>query len=240
MVVFTREPSGGRILDLTHGFHSLNGTAADLLERALRLDRSQTLGGYAKDHGISPTQARVDFDELGRSLDRLRLLAHSSRRIGQLVRRMMASAFAKIAFASLILWKCSPHFCTRLLLTIAWCSIRLAGYSYVLQAWREKAFDSARGPLTEIDRIDRLVKELCCSYLIPPCACKERAIVAQLLTQAIVASNSTVVLAFRSTPFLAHTWAEVDGNVVGDDAEFCASLRRVATLAPASQEDFHA
>jgi Transglutaminase-like superfamily len=232
-VLFVNSTHGAWLLDFDRGFYALDAVGANAVGRALRDGPGSAAAALAEAYGVPETEAASDLAALREDLATLGLLG--CRRGGPgAPRRLFAAAVAAALPLALALWPKRPGLAVWLLLALAWTAIRLEGYASALRRWRLSVPSAGRISTANPNpaRVGRHVRRVSCSYLLPPCACKERALTADFLLRSVFGLPSEVVVAVRPTPFTVHTWAEHDGRVVGDDPRQSARFRRVGVLDP--------
>jgi len=117
------------------------------------------------------------------------------------------------------------------LLTLAWISLRLFGWTGTLQLWRR--WHRLLKPPESIDenllkQVDNLVREAATRKVFPSVACKERAIVGYQILRGFLGLPAELVLGIQPNPFGAHAWVECGGRVITDFADHCAMYTPVA------------
>jgi hypothetical protein len=227
-VYLARQDDITRLLDLDSGrFSGLDAIASRLLTLALERGPAEAAAEVAGDYGAEPARVRGDLEALLADLQRRGLLERGGwgRPPGR--RRLPR-------------WLAGPcpvrgSVTTRLagrLLRRAWWSLRLDGWAGSVERWRRPAGPPRvlphAGAGAVIAEVDAAVRDAAAGQLLPPVACKERALVGYHLLRAVWGLPAALVVGVRHYPFAAHAWVEVGGRVVTDDAGHCAGFVPVA------------
>lgn len=246
--VFRIESEGVvRLLDFERGrFYALDRVGSRMLALCLEHGLDEAATRLAAEYDAAPEQIRADLVALLRDLESKQLLV-PAHRPAEGHGRLLAAAGAGLRCTDLVLFRPLRAAAAmlsrlagrrervpavpgprrvRLLLTLAWISLRLFGWTGTLSLWRRwHRTDSALEPAARarvLEALDRVVREAAVRKLCFPSACKERALVGYQVLRAIFGLPAVLVVGVQCHPFCAHAWVECDGVVVTDDPDHCA------------------
>jgi hypothetical protein len=229
-VVLTRSASGAYLIDLDRGFFALDALGYEVLRAAMTGGGAAAIQHLSRSCGFPHDRSAVEAEALRQELCCVGAIARP-----RTARWSLRGAGARIVFVaaqlSPKLWSFSPPLAVHVILTLAWLAIRLEGFRSSLLRWRAAgSVHSTRFSRRDSRRISGLIRRASASYLIPACACKERAVATDFLSRSVAGLETTVVIGIRPTPFSAHAWAERFGRVLSDDPSAIRRFRRVAEL----------
>jgi hypothetical protein len=248
-VILVQDDGVARLLDFDRGrFYALNPVGSRMLALSLGHGAEEAAARLAAEYDVPPAQVRADLAVLLRDLEGKRLLVppHAPARLRP---RLLAALDALLWCADRVLVRAlrgaaraagalrgreampggapavpGPR-ALGLLLTLAWVSLRLFGWSGTLaiaRRWhRGRALLAGAARARVVDAVDRLVREAAVRKLCFPSACKERALAGYQVLRALYGLPAALVVGVRCHPFGAHAWVECDGRVVTDDPAHC-------------------
>jgi hypothetical protein len=216
-----------RLLDLGGNFYALTATAARMLEAALqhRTESSQEM--LAAEFGVDVRQIRADMDSFLASLQQLHLLVAPGSRWRK--RGAARSALARSTIPILHFVNHTPGLSqgTRAwaLLTIAYASNRMFGWTNTVRIWNRYGFESAHGKNCQpidgaaeaLSRIDSTVSRAISRHPLN-LDCKERALCCWALSR-YAGLAGRIVLGIDLFPINIHCWCESHSHIVGDRYE---------------------
>lgn len=197
-----------RFLDLNRGkFYGLD--SVDTKSLMLILNNGLDIAAHciAKECSVAEEKVRSDLSKLLAELQHKQLLD------SQLVQ---AQQFPK-----------SPSRLTiSLLLTLAWISIRILGWTRTIQLWRcwQRPVDNSLSGdwETTVQSVDTVVREAAAKHpFLPTIACKERALVGWHILKFTFGLPAELVIGINLYPFQAHAWVECGSCTVTDDRSHC-------------------
>jgi hypothetical protein len=232
-----------QILDFNRGqFYALDALATLMLSTVLEKGFEAAVILISQTYDITEPEVRSDLTELLQNLANKQLLTTpeksnasplkelqpflqlSAQLLGQLSRWLLkaTSSLCRKLFNP----QSNPNPLTvRFLLTLAWLSFRLLGWSRTLSLWQHWHLGVKSNP-SEMARdaialIDSLVKESAASHLFLPMVCKERALVGYHLLRTFYGLPAILKTGINSHPFQVHAWVECQGQTLTDEASHC-------------------
>lgn len=210
-VIFVRHDDIGRLLDLDRGrFFGLNPSATDLLVSFLEGGVPHTIERLKSRYAVTEDEARRDAEAMLDALRRRDLMAKPALRPGRFAWLKQLTSFRLIRGRGLGTLR------IRWLLARAWLDLRLGRWSRVLAKWRGERNPTSAG---DIEQLDGVIRDIAASAVLLPIACKERALVTWFLCRSELGRGAELVVGVQHYPFAAHTWVELDGRILTDDAE---------------------
>jgi Transglutaminase-like superfamily/Coenzyme PQQ synthesis protein D (PqqD) len=256
--VFLVQADGvARLLDFDRGrFYALNPVASRMLTLSLEQGTAEAATRLAAEYEISPRRIEADLAVLLRDLQGKRLLVspdrpcHTGARTGAalggvlrgadlaLFRPLRAAAAAVVRLfrrpdeGSRGVPSVPGRLTVGLLLSLAWVSLRLFGWTGTLALWRRwHRSPTGPGPAARgrvLETLDGVVRDAAVGKLCFPASCKERALVGYQVLRACYGLPATLVVGVQCHPFGAHAWVKCDGRVITDDPARCELYTPVA------------
>lgn len=253
-VLLLVETDNARLLDFQRGrFYGLDRIATALVTETLTGDARTAVEQVAKRFDVSTAEIEQDLAELLHQLSSKRLLRVQQRepavrassvpflpKIISMVDRLRGITQRGTQFAShkrdVSSRRSRPRTPSRFeiqcLLTAAWMSLRVLGFTRTLRLWKRWHCTpvklSGSVDSTWVREIDQAVQSLADSRLLLPAVCKERALVTYQLLRAYAGLPAEIVIGVEYHPFLAHAWVECDGQIFSDQSERCEPFIPVA------------
>jgi hypothetical protein len=233
--LFTRDDIT-RILDFRGGqFFALDPIASRMLSLTLEKGFEATVTEITELYDAPEELIRGDLLELLDSLTRKKLLvmspaSESSTGINPL-KTFSIALLKRLSSIARKLLNPQPDpkpYTVGLLLSLAWISFRVLGWSRSIALWQNWHTSAIAKPSNEIiQRIDRLVRETASGNLFLPMVCKERALVGYHLLRAFYGYPATLVIGINNYPFQIHAWVEYRDLIITDNVDHCRMFESV-------------
>ena len=208
-VILVLQDGVARLLDLNRGrFYGLDSVGTKTLTLLLDRDMEAAVRYIAQEYSVTEEQVRADVTGLLEKLQRKRLL-HTQ--LPQSPKTPLLPSGLK----------------TSVLLTLAWISIRILGWTRTIRLWRrwQRPIDkkSLSGDWeTTVQSVDTVVRETAAKHpFLPTIACKERALVGWHILKSTFGLPADLVIGINLYPFQAHAWVECGSWTVTDDRSHC-------------------
>jgi hypothetical protein len=234
ILVLVRDGTG-RLLDLGGSFYALAATAATMLHEALREDPLRAAARLAARYKVQEQQIWGDLRRFLNELERKGLIRHRGLGLRLSKRRwLLASLAVRPILRGIHAWPGSVRVKAKVLLGLAYLSLRLLGLSGTIAAWRQyhrhsRAWEGHGDRETVVREVDEAVR--CgATYHFLNTECKERALCCWSLLRAH-GFPAQIVLGIALYPFAGHCWCELDGQVLTDDEDRCERFTPVLTYA---------
>jgi hypothetical protein len=222
-----------RLLDLGGNFYALSATAAAMLREALWTDLETAAARVAARYQVEEHEIQADLRALLEDLQRKGLIRRpgQARRRGA-CRRLLASLVLRPALCCLHAAPVSLWLKVKVLLGLAYLSLRLFGLAGTIAAWRRcrRPGGAAAGAGEEeraVHEVDEAVRAGAAGHLFNT-ECKERALCCWSLLGAR-GLPARLVLGVDLYPFSSHCWCDVNGRVLTDDEDHCRRYTPVLT-----------
>jgi hypothetical protein len=234
-VILVRVRDGtGRLLDLGGSFYALSATAATMLHEALREDLARAAARLAARYKVQEQQVWGDLRRFLNELERKELIRRGQGRRMHKGRRLLASLAVRPIMRGIHAWPGSVRVKAKVLLGLAYLSLRLLGLTGTIAAWQQyhrhrRAWEGNGDRETAVREVDEAVRFGATSHFFNT-ECKERALCCwSLLRQQGLPAQ--LVLGIALYPFAGHCWCELDGQVLTDDEDRCERFTPVLTYA---------
>ncbi|WP_193194807.1 lasso peptide biosynthesis B2 protein [Nostoc sp. MG11] len=195
-----------RLLDLNRGrFYGLDLVSTKMLMLLIEHGLETSVHYIAQEYGITEEQVRTDLTKFLRDLQSK-----------QLIRSKLPHSHPVVP---------SP-LVTSVLLTLAWISIRILGWTKTIRFWQFWHYPTDNNKLsgdweTAVKAVDDVVRQTAARYFLLPIACKERALVGWQILKTIFGFPAELVFGINLYPFQAHAWVECGSWIVTDDRSHC-------------------
>lgn len=200
------------IFDENRGrFFALDEIGTRLLQRSMQSNPDQAIRAVAKLFHVSPDLVSEDWQTLWRKLQHEKLIAQDH----------VCITSRKV-----------PSTCKLfILLTWAWISLRLFGWSRSIRFWRSKCCRQFSGSINQANdlilAVDRAVTEAAAQHWLNT-ECKERSLVAWLILTRDIGVPAELIIGVNFYPFHAHAWVESNSLTVTDHAVICETYTPIA------------
>lgn len=210
-----------RLLDLDGYFHAVSATGAEMLRETLQRDSEAAARQVAAEYDVDEHQVRADLDAFLSDLERRQLVRRSRRRPGSttLVSLLLAPAFR---YAHLDARSLESR--ARVLLTLAYLSFRLFGWTRTVAAWQRyhgkvAARDSSQEGEKIARAVDSAVRATAARHVLNV-GCKERSLSCWTLARS-AGLPVRLVLGVDLFPLASHCWCELGPLVLTDYEDRC-------------------
>jgi hypothetical protein len=211
-----------RLLDLQGSFYSLSATAGTMLAATLQADTTSAAERLAARYGADPVQVRADLNSFLTDLEKERLIQHRSR---PRHRRLTFTASLAVLVRLILNWPMSLPTRARLLLGLAYLSVRLCGLPALLGACQQacqklRHRDTLSGDARLFSQmIDDVIRAHAASHPFNV-ECKERGLTCWLLLRKH-GLPARLVVGIDLYPFASHCWCELEEQVLTDFSDRC-------------------
>lgn len=193
-----------RLIELGRGgFFALDSIGTRMLEIALKGGSTQVVAAMTRDYGIPSAQIAKDWSQLERILVAKGLLIAIER----------AAASKRIPGSAKLF----------LLLTLAWLSVRLLGWSASVRLWsrgQKRQCDPNANPDGIAAALQQALRSTASGHLLNP-QCKEQSLVAWRVLRNQFGLPAELVVGAIPFPFQAHVWVECGACIASDDRSNC-------------------
>lgn len=218
------EHGTGFAFDMRNSFYAISAVGAQMLERTLRLGKSDALSAIAAEYDADPSTIEADLQAFLNDLEARGVIL---RRDAVAVAKRGspgANLLARMAKRSLVHLS-SPRARASAVLTLARLSFAWFGWDATLKAWKRHitATTAARPDAVDatLGSIDDAVRAM--SARLPFGGnCKERALSSWAMARS-AGVETALIVGVVQYPLGGHTWcAAKNGAILGDDAHHCA------------------
>lgn len=228
VIYFEVEDGTARLLNLDNHFHGLSSIATQMLRTTLDVGPDAAVERLAQEYAIPVERIRDDLTTLFSHLERMGLI----RRTSDCPPNTGAIKSILCRGVALMLWgaRLAPGKRSKvwLLLSLAWLSCRLLGWTRTVAVWRigfQCDAKASADPQTEMRAINFTVRSAAASHLLST-ECKERALTTWALGRS-AGIPVEVVVGIHPFPLEGHCWCVYGDAVYSDDPERCAQFKPV-------------
>lgn len=207
-VILIFQDGVARLLDLNRGrFYGLDSVGTKTLMLLLEHGLETVVSCVAQDYGVAEELVRTDLTKLLQELECKKLL------ISQL---SQSQEFPKLPSRLTIY----------VLLTLAWISVRILGWTKTIRLWRRLQCPVDKYTLSDdwepiVQAVNALICKATATHLFLPMACKERALVGWHILKSTFGLPAELVIGINLYPFQAHAWVECGSWIVTDERSHC-------------------
>lgn len=228
LVVVQVEDGTARLLDMGGSFYSVSAIGAEMLAATLEHGTESAVRQIAGRYDADVCQVRADLQTFVRDLVERGLLHKNDRppRPRTILACLLIAPLLRFAH------HCLPSGKARaaVLLTLAWMSVRLFGWSRTVQAWRSQLCrdqNHSEGGLWEdtAKAVDETVRWAAASHPLAM-ECKERALACWSLARR-AGLPAALVVGIQLFPLSGHCWCQLGPWTLSDDRERCDQFRAV-------------
>ena len=215
-----------RLLDLEGGFYATTVTGARILETALQQDAELACQTLAAEFRIDARKIKADMDSFLLTLQRKRLLVtpHSKQPQRRSAKKICSWLMVPILYIANRAFRKSPKKRAGTLLTLAYVSTRLFGWTNTIGIWKRFSITDSQvqnvKPLDDACRWSDLEATVMRAIASHPfnINCKERALCSWALARS-AGFSSRIVLGVDLFPAAIHCWCESGSRIMADRYE---------------------
>jgi hypothetical protein len=222
-------PDGtARLLNMGGRFYALSGVGAAMLRATLDHGPAVAVQQVAAGYGTDPRRVRSDLDRFLRTLQNAGLVHLADKRPAN-CRSPRGSLLLMVVLGCLYRFLQSVRARASGLMTLAYVSCRLFGWTQTLAAW-QRYHDTwppiaGRGRPTDAAAIEKSVRAAAAGHVLAV-ECKERALAAWSLARTI-GLPASLVIGVHFFPLAGHCWCQSGVRVLSDEPERCEAYQPV-------------